>query len=240
MSFFLECKKIRRTGFLPAFLGSGIIGALIPVLNMAVRSELYVSMNTSPIRILLNANWRIMAMLNILIIVTGASIMYNTEYADNAIQKMCSLPTKEITIFFGKAAVMTVVSIMVLVIEAISIFFCTVHWFEQTTDEYIKLLQNIAFFFLLMFPVILISLSIASACRNMWISLGIGVICVFLATILPGESFIFSLFPYCLPFQVLSDYTAVEISDYIMVGITEIVAFSILETLFLKIRRTLR
>ena len=41
MSVSLECKKVKRTGFLPAFLGGGILAAAVPVINMAVRSEMY-------------------------------------------------------------------------------------------------------------------------------------------------------------------------------------------------------
>lgn len=52
----LECKKIKRTGFLPAFLGGGILAAAVPVINMAVRSERYLNLADSPIQILLGVN----------------------------------------------------------------------------------------------------------------------------------------------------------------------------------------
>ena len=146
MSFALERRKVKRTGFLPAFWGGGILAAAVPVLNMAFRSEMYVSMNGSPVNILLGANWQMMSMLNILLIVVGACIMYNTEYADNAIQRMCTLPTKESTMFFGKTAVLITMSILLLVIEAVSIFGCSVHWFLQSTDLYMEILKNFGFF----------------------------------------------------------------------------------------------
>ena len=44
MSVSLECKKIKRTGFLLAFLGGGILAAAVPVINMAVRSEQYLNL----------------------------------------------------------------------------------------------------------------------------------------------------------------------------------------------------
>lgn len=37
----------------------------------------------NPINILMSANWQMMAMLNILISICGACMMYHTEYADN-------------------------------------------------------------------------------------------------------------------------------------------------------------
>lgn len=41
MSLSLECKKAKRTGFIPAFLCGGILAAAVPIVNMAVRSEMY-------------------------------------------------------------------------------------------------------------------------------------------------------------------------------------------------------
>ena len=40
MSLSLECKKAKRTGFIPAFLCGGILAAAVPIVNMAVRSEM--------------------------------------------------------------------------------------------------------------------------------------------------------------------------------------------------------
>ena len=238
MSFALECKKVKRTGFLPAFLGGGIIAAAVPVVNMTVRSETFIGMDASPVNILLGANWQLIAMLNVLLVIVGACIMYNNEYADNAIQRMCTLPTEESTIFFGKAAVMIAVSIMVVVIEAISIFFCAVHWFESSSGLYIEVLKNFGLLFMMMLPAIILSLLIASACKNMWISLGVGVICVLVATMLPTKDFVWSLFPFSLPFQTLSDKSADVIRNYAIASSIEIAVLAILETVFLKVRRS--
>lgn len=238
MSFALERRKVKRTGFLPAFLGGGILAAAVPVLNMAFRSEMYVSMNGSPVNILLGANWQMMSMLNILLIVAGACIMYNTEYADNAIQRMCTLPTKESTMFFGKTAVLITVSILLLVIEAVSIFGCSVHWFLQSTDLYMEILKNFGFFLLLMLPAILLSLLIASVCKNMWISLGIGVICVFIATMIPTGNFVLTLFPFALPFHMLGGHAADVIRNYAIAGAIETVVIALLEVVVLKVRRS--
>ena len=238
MSFALESKKVKRTGFLPAFFGGGILAAAVPALNMAFRSEMYVSMNASPVNILLGANWQMMTMLNILLIVAGACIMYNTEYADNAIQRMCTLPTKESTMFFGKTAVLITVSVMLLIIEAVSIFGCSVHWFAQSADLYMEILKNFGFFLLLMLPAILLSLLIASVCKNMWISLGIGVVCVFVATMIPTQNFVLTLFPFALPFQVLGDTAANVIRNYAIAGAVETVVIALLEVIILKVRRS--
>ena len=238
MSFALERKKVKRTGFLPAFIGGGVLAAAVPILNMAFRSEMYVSMNASPVSILLSANWQMMTMLNVLLIVAGACIMYNTEYADNAIQRMCTLPTKESTMFFGKTAVLITVSVMLLIIEAASVFGCSIHWFEKSADLYMEILKNFGFFLLLMLPAILLSLLIASVCKNMWISLGIGVVCVFVATMIPTQNFALTLFPFALPFQMLGRNAADVIRNYAIAGAVETVVIALLEVIILKVRRS--
>ena len=238
MSFVLEGKKVKRTGFMPAFIGGGLLAAAVPVLNMAFRSELYVGMDTSPVNILLSANWQMMAMLNILLVVSGACIMYHTEYADNAIQRMSTLPTKESTMFFGKAAVLITVSILLLVIEAVSIFISSVHWFTWYADLYMEIIKNFGFFLLLMLPAVSVSLLIAFLCKNMWISLGIGVICVFIATMIPSRNFVLTLFPFALPFQVFSGHGVLVVRDYAVAGAIEIVVIALLEIMILKLRRS--
>lgn len=238
MSFALECRKIKRTGFVPAFVGGGVLSALVPVLDMALRSEMYIGRSSPPVEILLDADWQMMAMLNILLVVTGACIMYSTEFAENAIQRMCTLPTTETVVFLGKAAVMTVASIMVLVIEAGSVFYCSEYWFGQSIGLYEDTLKNFAFLFLLMLPAIVVSLLIASACRNMWISLGIGVLCIFTATMIPTQSFVLSLFPFALPFQTLAGKGTDIICNYTLACLAEISVFALAEVVFLRVRRS--
>lgn len=238
MSLTLECRKVKRTGFIPAFFGGGILAATVPIVNMVFRSEMFVSIKDSSVSIMLDANWQLMAMFNILLVVVGACIMYNTEYADNAIQRMCTLPTKESTMFFGKSIVLIAVSILLLVIEAASIFFCSMHWFTQSENFYTEILQNFGFFLLLMLPTILVSLLIASICKNMWISLGICVVCVFLATMIQTRNFVLTLFPFALPFQMLSNNTTDVIQNYVIAGGVETVVIALLEVIILKVRRS--
>ena len=238
MSFALELRKVKRTGFLPAFIGGGIFAAAVPALNMAFRSEIFVSMTASPVSILLSANWQVMSMLNILLIVAGACIMYHIEYADNAMQRMCTLPTKESTMFFGKTAVLITASVMLLMIEAASISGCTIHWFAPSADSFMEILKNFLFFLLLLLPTIAISLLIASVCRNMWISLGIGVVCVFVATMVPTQNFALTLFPFALPFQMLGATAADVIRNYAIAGAVETVVIALLELMILKVRRS--
>lgn len=237
MSFRLECNKMKRTGFIPAFLCGGFLAAIVPILNMAVRSEKYLRLDTSPVQILMNANWQMMAMLNILLVVAGACLMYHTEHADNAIQRMCTLPINESSLFFGKVALMTVMCLVILLVEAAGIAFCSYRWFELSTDVWMELLKSFGYALLLMLPVTLGSLLIASACRNMWVSLGIGVVCVFTATMLPTKNFVLSLFPFALPFQMFLGNTENVVRNFMLAVLIEILIMGIAEVLFLKVKR---
>ena len=238
MSLSLECKKAKRTGFIPAFLCGGILAAAVPIVNMAVRSEMYLGQQNSPMQILMGANWQMMAMLNILLVVAGSCLLYHTEFADNAMQKMKSLPIKESTIFFDKLVLTSIMSVVVLAIEAASIAFCVSHWFEIGNDFWLELGKNFGYSFLLMLPCVLLSLLISSACKNMWVSLGIGVVCVFTATMLPTDNFVLSLFPFATPFQIFVTTEMTQAMHYVYAAIAEIVVIGIAELVFIKVRRS--
>lgn len=238
MSVSLECKKVKRTGFLPAFFGGGILAAAVPVINMAVRPEMYLNLPGKPIQILLDANWQMMAMLNVLLVVAGACLLYHTEYADNAMQKMKSLPIRESSIFLGKAVLTVFMSFFVLVIEAGAVTFCSYHWFEIGKGFWGELCKYFGFSFLLMLPCVILSLLISEACKNMWVSLGIGVVCVFTATMLPTSNFALSLFPFAMPFQVFAGTDVTQPMHYICAATAELAVFGLVQLVFVKIRRS--
>ena len=237
MRISLECQKLKRTGFLPAFLGGGILAAAVPVINMSARSELYLSMDLSPIPILLNANWQMMTMFNILLVLAGTCLMYHIEFADHAMQKMKSLPIRESSIFFHKVVLVMVMSAVVLLLEAGAVAFCTDHWFEITEGFWLELFQNFAYEFLLILPSMVLSMFLASVFENMWVSLGIGVFCVFTATMLPTDHFLLSLFPFAIPFQILAGTDKTEVIHYLYAAIIDVLVLSLLEVLFVKVRR---
>lgn len=235
----LECKKMRRTGFALTFLFGGLLAGAVPILNMAVRPERYLGADASPVGILMDANWQIMAMLNVLLIVAASCLIYHTEYADGGMQKMCTLPIKESRLFFDKAALMTAMCLVVLAIEAAGMAFCLCHWFELSASTGMELLKSFGYAFLLMLPSALGSLFIASACKNMWVSLGIGVVCVFTATMLPARNFVLSLFPFALPFQSFTGTAENIAARFMAAAAMEIPVIAIAEVIFLKVRRSL-
>lgn len=204
----LEFTKIKRTGLLPAFLCGGLLASMIPVLNMAVRSEAYVNLSQPPLDILLDGNWQTMAMLNLLLAVIGACLVYHTEFADNAMEKMRTLPIGEGRMFLGKTLVLACMCIVVLIIETAALAACGAIWFESGDIVWPDLMRNAGCMLLLLLPAVILSLLVASLCENMWISFGIGVLGVFIATMMPSENFALSLFPFALHFHVLGEKTA--------------------------------
>lgn len=277
MSFYLECKKMKRTGLVPAFFCGGLLAAAVPVLNMAFRSEMYLGLEAPPIQILMDANWQMMSMLNILLITAGACLMYHTEYADNAIQRICTLPAKESRLFFGKSAFLVLMCAVILAVEAAGMAFCIFHWFGHSGGSGSALsaglgnapsgglrnalsgvfgniasgglgniasagiwsvLKSFGYAFLLMLPAVFGALWIASACRNLWVSLGIGVVCIFTATLLPVKSFVLSLFPFAMPFQILADTVPQTARHFIIAAVAELLVIAIGELIFLKLRRS--
>ena len=240
MNIVMECKKMRRTGFYPAFIAGGILASCLPVMNMAVRPETFIDLHQPSLTILLDTNWTMMAMLNILLIVSAACIMYHTEYDGNAIQKMQALPLRESGIFFAKFVLMTCMSIVTLAIEALALLFCSLRWFEKYENLYPDLLKNFGYFLILMLPAVLLSLAIASACNNMWISLGVGVICVFTASmIVSTDHFILQIFPFALPFRILAGAASLTVKKFLITIISEVSVIGLAELTFLRIRRAL-
>jgi hypothetical protein len=246
----LEYRKIKRTGFLPAFFGGGILAAAVPIVNMAVRSEMYLGLQGTAIQILMDANWQMMAMLNVLLVVSGACLLYHVEHADGGLQKMRSLPIREGSVFFGKVAVMMLMCVLVLAMEAASVLFCSWHWFQGQTDGgqwrggqwgggggnvfAIELCKSFGYAFLLILPCVILSLLMAEACKNMWVSLGIGVVCVFTATMLPTNSFVLSLFPFAMPFQVFAGMEAEWVTRFVCAAAVEIVMLGGVEVLMVR------
>lgn len=89
-----------------------------------------------------------------------------------------------------------------------------------------------------MLPCIILSLLIAEACKNMWVSLGLGVVCVFTATMLPTTNFALSLFPFAIPFQVFTSSDVTQSMHYIYAVAAELVVLAFAELIFIKVRRS--
>lgn len=234
----LELKKLRRTGYVPAYLAGGLLAAAVPFLDLTVRPEKYVSLPQNPLSILGGADWQMMAMLHILLAVLGACIMYHTEYANHGQQKMEALPLSAIRLFFGKFVAAILFSVWITAIETAALVGCSIHWFSAYKLNVPEVLSLFGFQLAVMIPTILLMLMIASICQNMWMSLGSGVILTFLTSILPQDQIVVNLCPFSTPYQFYFTVQAnSRIGLFIGVLAAETVILGFIELIYLKLRR---
>lgn len=211
MTFALELKKLRRTGFFPIFLGCAFFAALIPAVNTGARPETFTALPGSPGSILLDANWEIMTMLYVLFSVMGACVIYHTEYSGRALLKMASLPVSGISMFFAKCLLLELFGAASILTGCLSFLAVSLCWFPERTLPVKEILLQGGFSMVLMLPFVVLMLLIASWYSNMWTPLGVGVLLVFAETILRSGSFALRLLPFSLPFQTLSALSGSEI-----------------------------
>lgn len=206
---------------------------------MAVRSENYTSLSGSPLSILLDANWQMMAMLNMLLIICGACILYHIEYADNGLQKMELLPVPQISLFLGKLSITIISAAVVLLIEFSVLSGCLKYWFSGKGLNISEIICHLGFSLTMLLPAIILMLFIASACRNVWISLGIGVTLLFTLSVIPQDGLFFILCPFSSPYQYLDKArTAGHTALLLGISAAETVLLAAFECIFLKIRRS--
>lgn len=238
MTLSLECQKLKRTGFFPAIFMGGIVAALFPLLNTAVRPEMFISQPLPALDVLMNANSSMMAMLNLCLATIGACILYYVEFSGNGMQKMESLPVQMGGIFWSKTFLLAAALLGAIIIEHVSLAFCVIHWFPAQENLAAELFKNLEYSFALMIPSAVILMIISSLCRNIWISLGTGIICIFAASMLPTDDRILSLFPFSLPFQTLESAPDSDWVFFMLIGCAiEVALAAIAETVILKLRR---
>lgn len=171
----LEIKKLKRTGYFPTFLAAGLLATAFPLINMIVRPETFTSLAGDPFDILMDANWQLMAMLNILASICGACIMYHTEFADSGAQKMDVLPIGKGKLFLAKFFIDALMLAIMVVIEIVSLAGCARYWFLTYELDILRLPKDAGFQWMATVPTVMLMLVIASICKNMWVSLGVGV-----------------------------------------------------------------
>ncbi len=124
------------------------------------------------------------------------------------------------------------------VIEAAVLAGCAAHWFPRYTFDLTETLKFIGFQIVVTLPTVMLMLFIASACKNMWVSLGTGVILVFTLSMLPQDNAVFSLFPFCSPYQTFFETAEnSRIALFLTACGIETVLFGLLEAIYWKARR---
>lgn len=237
----LECKKLKQTGCLPAVVLCGLFAAAFPLANMLVRPEAFTTLPGDPLSILADANWQMIAMLNILLSICLCCIMYHTEFADRGIQKSETLPVKAHLLFLGKGTILAVSGIVVILTECAALGFCALHWFPAYTFDSsaaFALLKFAGFQWLMLLPTMLLMLCIASICSNMWTSLGIGIILTFTIYVFPQKNLLLGLLPFSTPYHLLSEsVSADQTLLYPAACAAETILFALCGAIYPSIRR---
>ena len=153
----LEGKKIKHTGLLPAFLAGALAVSAFPVINMAFRTDLFISQDLPPVDILLNGNWDMAATFHCFLAILGACILYHTEFANRAIEKLYMLPVSQGKVFLCKNLLLLLLFLPVFLIEDLFFLFCAWHWFPGKDPGVEVLLGNTAFSLAAILPVLLLS-----------------------------------------------------------------------------------
>ena len=236
MTSALEWNKLKRTGFFPAFLAGGLLAAAAPVVNIGARPESFVNKQDSPAVILMGANWQLMSMLLSFLLIIGACIMYHTEFADNAMQRMDTLPKRPESLFFGKCSVLLVLTAGALVLGGAALWFCGWKWFSADRIFTTEIWKSMGFSFAMFLPLLLCMTAVSSICKNMWISLGIGTICLFMTSILQNGGGILSYLPFMMPMKVYPNLNGAQAVRCLIISCGETAGFGLLEIIYFKIR----
>ena len=179
-----------------------------------------------------------MAMSHALLIVLGASLFYHIEFAGNAMVKMRTLPLRETSLFLHKFAWLAAACACALGVEFLGLGFCARHWFGAGAELAAEVAKNWGFSILMLQPALSLALLVSSACRNLWVSLGLGVIFLFVATlVIPLDGFAWTLWPFALPFQALGNVAESEALAYGIAAVLETLLFCAAEGLVLRVRR---
>lgn len=236
----LESRKMKRTGFYPAMFIGGMVSGFFPIINMLFRGELYTSRPGDPLTILLSANWQMMGMLNLCMIVVGACVLYHIEYAQRAIYKMESLPYSMMKMFMTKVLLLFMAAVVMVGLEMGALAFCATQWFVAEEGFWKELLLCGGYECVMLIPSIVLMTWISSMSKNVWISLGIGAILIFLLSLFQTNNTDVVWFP----FEMAQTYLIREKTDPVvrLIGTAalESMAFVLFEWISYKLVREYR
>lgn len=236
MTFLVEFQKLKRSALLPALLLGGILSGAIPIINLLVRSDAFVQLPGDPLEILLNANWMMMALLNSLLMVLGSCILYHIEFVDHAIQRMDSLPIRPSHLFLNKFILLVLIFFIVFGIEGAALYFCVWKEFSVSDGFLVEVIKQMSYSFLMSMPLLSFMIAISSFLKNMWVTIGIGVIGIFISQILNSGKGIEQYFPFHFPFYSILE-KGISVTFSLWVAVVETILFLAVGIVLSKLRR---
>jgi hypothetical protein len=171
----IELHKEKRTGILPVMLSVGVLGAAYAFLNYVVRKDSLLSLPMALMDVLLTQLYGMLVLLNLLGIVVAACMIYNMEFAGNAVKKMYMLPVSVAGMYLCKFLILTVLLFAAVFMENLALAYIGITNLPQGAFEPDMLVRFAGYSFLTSMPTVSFMLLVSSRCENMWIPLGIGV-----------------------------------------------------------------
>ncbi|TLQ41754.1 hypothetical protein FEZ33_04710 [Ruoffia tabacinasalis] len=233
----IELMKLKRTKITYMYIISAILGAVLPILFDYYAPSLYPEdMSTTAYHSIM-LNWGFISLINSLVIFTSGALMYFNEHEHKAIEKMRSLPTKEINSFIYK---IVIIFIGITLVTFIQTFSMMVYSFFKNSDSgsllWEFLINNISF---MIYSVSLIAMTIFlnSLTKNIWIPLGFNIISYFISGILSQRAFVFKTLPYSMYAETIYDRSRSQIFILMVASVVWTVVLIILEVIVIKVRR---
>lgn len=172
----IELKKCKRTGFLPLMLAVGILGAAYAFLNFTLRKETLLSLPLSPMDILLTQLYGMIMVLNMFGLIAAACIIYNVEFKGNAVKKLYMLPVSVTAVYVSKFTIMSVLFAIAVCLQNWALAVIGAIDLPTGAFDLGILISFAGYSFLTSLPVLSFMLFVSSRIKNVWITLGIGVV----------------------------------------------------------------
>ena len=222
----IELIKCKRSGVASIMAVAGLFGALYIFAVFFVRNETLMALPMPPMDILLTQAYGLIAVINMFSIIVAACLIYRTEYAERAIQKMYALPIKAVGLYGCKACILVVSLIVVFVVQYSILGIVGNMYLPEYAFEISTFLEYSVYTFLSTLPVVLFMLVIASQSANMWIVLGVGVVGFFSGMAMSlMDSIWFLINPFSLMLAPALSSSAMLENEVIIIAIVKTVVF---------------
>lgn len=227
-SFTIEIKKYKRSGILGIFPVIGIIGGLYAFANFIIRKETLLHLPLSPMAILLTQLYGMIMVLNLFGIIVATTLVYHIEFRNYAIKKMYMLPYKSSHIFSIKYFILSILLCLCIILQNTALCIIGKLFLPAGTFELDTLIKYAIYIYVTSLPVFSFMLLISSCCKNIWYTLGVGVVGFFSGmTMALSDIPLFLVNPFVLIMMpaIQSDITINIVNYYILSLIESIIFF---------------
>lgn len=174
-TLWIELRKERRTGAIPALPAVGALGGLYALVNFLLRGDALLALPMDPMDVLLTQLYGMLVVLDLFGVVTAACIIWGMEFRGNAARKLYALPVSVPGVYLCKFLILTVLLLAAVGLQELALAGIGLTVLPAGTFDLGALLRFAAYAFLTSMPVLSFMLLAASRSENMWVPLGVGV-----------------------------------------------------------------